>query len=590
MFVGPLGTTATARGQAAPDKASPPAKVAPPAAAARVDELLADELFSGAVDLAPQADDTTFLRRIELDLIGQVPTPAVVRAFLADRSADKRQRMITALLADDRFGDHWANYWRDVIMYRRIDDSAQRVAVQGMAYLSDALNHRKGWDQVAKEMITASGPISENGQTMLIVAQNAQTEELTAEVARIFLGVQIQCAQCHDHPTDRWTREQFHELAAFFPRVALRPQTAGDRTSLAVIADDRARGARRPNAQAGRRGTPEHTMPDQYDPTKPGTVMRPEFFLTGDWLPLGATDGVRRSAVADWIVDSEWFARAYVNRMWAELVGEGFYEPVDDLGPDRNGVALETLEYLSNGFIASGYDAKWLTETIVLTDAYGRGSRPRRDATGTPFAANVAQPLRPDVLGDVLTTVLEIAPARAAVVAGAMARPNAGRGGLAGQLTDAFGYDPSNPRDDIDATIPQALFLMNNPLISRRVQAEGARGARAGGAGRGGAAQLAQRGQLGQAARGGQVGRRGGRRGRVAPGVAAGARRLAAPAASALDAQAIEDLYLRILSRPPRPSETAILRQYAAETDSPREALEDVTWSLINSTEFLYRR
>jgi hypothetical protein len=578
-----------AQGQGVADGKQRPAPMEPQVAAARVDQLLAEELFTSDVQLAPLADDATFLRRVQLDLIGQVPPPEVVRAFLADRSPDKRRRMITSLLADQRFGEHWARYWSDVVLYRRIEDTALRVAAGGVPYLTEAFNSGKGWNQVAKEMITAIGPVDENGQTMLIVAQNAQTEELTSEIARIFLGVQIQCAQCHDHPSDRWTREQFHELAAFFPRVALRPAEAGDRASLAVMADDRGGRRGRPAAVAsGRRGSAEHTMPDQYDPSLPGTVVRPEFFLTGDWLPIGATDWVRRDAVGDWITQNEWFAKAYVNRMWSELVGEGFYEPVDDLGPDRKGVALPTLDSLAEGFIASGHDAKWLAETIVLSDAYGRESRPRRASNETPFTANVAQPLRPDVFSDVLTTVLDIRPGRRGARDGAMMdRPLVARGGLAGQVNDAFGFDPSNPRDEIDATIPQALFLMNHPQISRRVQAEGGRGGGGRGVARGGGriGPIARGGQAPQAARGARQAR-----GRGQQAARRGGRQGVLPAVEPLDARAIEDLYVRILSRPPQPSELAIVWRYAAETDAPREVLEDLTWSLINSTEFLYRR
>ena len=552
--------------------------VSPRVAAAHVDQLLGEELFTAEVELAPLADDATFLRRIELDLVGQIPSVATVKAFLAATSGDKRQRMVSALLDDKRFGDHCAHYWCDVVLYRKIEDSAQRVQQPAIEYLSDAFNDGKGWDKIAKEMITATGRVAENGQTLLVVAQNAQTEELTAEVARIFLGVQIQCAQCHDHPTDRWTREQFHELAAFFPRVALRPEDPGDQTSLAVLVDDQARGRQRPNAANGRRGSPEHIMPDQYDPSQPGTVMRPEFFLTGDWLPTGSRDIVRRNAAADWIVDSEWFAKAYVNRIWSELVGEGFYNPVDDLGPDRKGVALETLGYLADGFVASGYNAKWLVETIVSTDAYARESRPRRASGEVRFTANIAQPLRPDVLASVLTTALGSESDRVGGSRGArdaMAGPVRAHGGLPGQLSDAFGYDPSNPRDEVDATIPQALLLMNNPQLNRQLQAQGgvvqnalqhrrsrrgsSRSARFETIRR---TKWAQRTGRGAAQRLGQ--RAGGRQGRR--------RGAAAQIANQIDPQSIEDLYLRVLSRPPRQSELDIFRQYLAETGDPREA------------------
>ena len=130
--------------------------------------------------------------------------------------------------------------WRDVIMYRRSDPRAQLASESLQAFFTDQLNQGTPWSDVAEQMITATGDVREVGATGLLMAQEAKAEETAAEVSRIFLGIQIQCAQCHDHPTDRWKREQFHQLAAFFPRMSLRPVMDGERRTFEVVSMDRA--------------------------------------------------------------------------------------------------------------------------------------------------------------------------------------------------------------------------------------------------------------------------------------------------------------------------------------------------------------
>lgn len=203
----------------------PAGELGAPAAAQRLDQLLAKELYGGDASAAPvkQATDEVFLRRLTLDLVGVPPTPEEITAFALEPAADKRTRAVERLLADPRFGKNWARYWRDVIMYRRTEDRALLAAGTLEEYLTDAFNNNPHWDQIARDFITATGNVQEAGATAIVMAQMGNAEDTTAEVSRIFMGIQIQCAQCHDHPTDRWKREQFHELAAFFPRISVRP-------------------------------------------------------------------------------------------------------------------------------------------------------------------------------------------------------------------------------------------------------------------------------------------------------------------------------------------------------------------------------
>jgi hypothetical protein len=171
----------------------------PAAVAKQVDRLLIEDVAaadSGAKVIQPsrRASDEVFLRRVYLDLIGRNPTPEEVTAYVLDPSAEKRGKLVDRLLDDSHFGDNWGRYWRDVIMYHRSDDRAQLASPSLFEYLRDQFNKNTPWDQIVRSFITATGDVRENGATGLIMAQNGNTADITSEVSRIFLGVQIQCA------------------------------------------------------------------------------------------------------------------------------------------------------------------------------------------------------------------------------------------------------------------------------------------------------------------------------------------------------------------------------------------------------------
>ena len=513
-----------------------------PAAAKRVDQLLAEELYGGDASAAPvkQAGDEVFLRRLTLDLVGVPPTPEEITAFSLDPAADKRTRAVERLLADSRFGKNWARYWRDVIMYRRTEDRALLAAGTLEEYLTDAFNNNPHWDQIARDFITARGDVQETGTTAIIMAQMGNAEDTTAEVSRIFMGIQIQCAQCHDHPTDRWKREQFHELAAFFPRISVRPvRLDGKQRSFEVVSVDKGSKVRKGNA--ARRGSLEHHMPDLEHPEEEGKLMQPVFFVTGQKLEPGAADADRRGHVADWITarENRWFAKAFVNRAWSEMVGRGFYEPVDDIGPDRQCSAPKTLDYLADRFAANKYDVKWLYQTIAATEAYGRESRTRIDDESAPFVSACPQRLRGDQLFNTLLDVL-----------GLPEPPPRERGGYRnvangprGQVNLTFGYDPSVRRDEIMGSIPQALFLMNAPELARAID---------------------------------------GKQEKTALG------KLLVEVAD--DQAVVAELYLKCLAREPKKAELQTCLDHVQTSGDRATAFEDILWALVNSTEFLNRK
>jgi hypothetical protein len=515
----------------------------PREAGKHADELLSKEMFGGSEgvshDPLPRADDQTFLRRVSLDLIGHPPTAEEITAFSLDTAPDKRAKAVERLLANERFGENWARYWRDVIFYRRSEDRALIAGPAVVKMLSEAFNQDPHWDQIAQRFITATGDVRENGDTAIIMAQMANAEDTTAEISRIFLGIQIQCAQCHHHPTDRWKREQFHELAAFFPRIAVRPLKMGEQRSFEVVSMDRERGKKadkKPN-----RGSLEHHMPDLKHPDEEGKLMQPVFFVTGQKLPAGMSDHERREKIAGWITsrDDRWFAKAFVNRMWSELVGHGFYEPVDDMGPDRACSAPRTLDYLADHFAANQYDVKWLLRAITATEAYQRQSRSRFESDQAPFASNCPQRLRGDQLFNALIEVLGIDDA---ALPAQNKNPRAALAGPRGQVNLTFGYDPSLRRDEIAGSIPQALFLMNGPALNRALS---------------GRQITTSLGRL---------------------------------LAETTDDQAVvEELYLRCLGREATPTEIKTCLDHAHGLGNRTDAFEDILWALVNATEFLNR-
>jgi hypothetical protein len=531
-----------AAGAVANAQKSPGAEVA-----RRVDASLAAEVGAADADQVkretPIVDDEAFLRRASLDLIGDIPTPEEVTAFVLDPSSNKREAVVDRLLADKRFGENWGHYFRDVILYRRSDDRAQLAGPSIQRYLAEQFNGNVGWDKIARDFIAARGDVREAGATGIIMAQMGQPPEVAGEMSRIFLGVQIQCAQCHDHPTDRWKRTQFHELVAFFPRIAVQPVKDGEMRSFAVVSRDR---EPRVAPKDGKyRGQLEHFMPDLSDPSAKGKEMKPIFFLTGKKLETGAPDVKRRETLAEWFTakGNLWFARAFVNRIWAEMVGRGFYEPIDDLGPDRTATSPKTLDVLSIAFANHDYDVKWLMRTIAATNAYQHISLTRGTNSATPFAAATPQPLRADQLYDALRSALAVDDFDVARAERFRAKGGRLQQGARFEFNRTFGFDPSLPRDDVAASIPQALMLMNGPMLQRAMSAK------------------------------------------------QGSTLLGKLLAQNLDdREVIGELYLRCLAREPKPDEVHTCLAYVGATKNRSEAYEDILWTLLNSTEFSQRK
>ncbi len=505
---------------------------------ADIDGIIERRLATSKTAPSPLTSDEAFLRRVSLDLIGKPPSIVAIRQFVASKAPDKRAILVESLLHHPEFGENWARYWRDVIAFRSPNENDRAVDYpQFVDWLSREINGNIGWNKIASAIITATGRTDENGATAFTLAEEADPVELAGEVSRVFLGIQIQCAQCHDHPSDPWKREQFHEFAAFFSGVRRKQVQRPSPGQKAVY-------------QVSTSGPTRYGMTDLKNPEKKVPIT-PRFFLgESPQVSEQVTTEGRLSLAADYVTspDNPWFARAFVNRVWTTLVGEGFYDLVDDLGPTRSANSSELLDGLAEQWVDHQYNVRWLYRTILNTRAYGRESRSTNSAAGrTPFAANIPSRLRADQIYDALaqTFNLEQAAKKQVEKAGRekAPKPDAKPDDPIRKLVDhAFGVDPSTPGADVVGTIPQALYMMNSPLVSKAVQAQ--------------------------------------------PGSMLGI----LMASAGTPREAIDGLYLKTLARRPNPKELATCLHYLDNVGNRREGFEDILWGLVNSTEFISRR
>lgn len=603
---------AAAANKRTPGKSGPVVIPTASAVAANVDKLILTDLEKAAVKPAARCNDEDFLRRASLDIIGQLPSPRDVTLFVLDPDASKRTKLVERLIASPEFGKNWSRYWRDVIYMTATEVRARLAQGEFETWMADQWNKGVGWNFTVTEMLTAMGEVKENPQTVLFFAQSGETEDIAAEACRIFLGIQMQCANCHDHPSDIWKREQFHQLAAYFPRASLRRDQMFTYEVVSMNADRPDRGAlmrenpeqfitlldrnkdkkltkeemragpminRTPGGQATpnqlvdrifeqadsnkdekltaaelkampqpaqrQRGSAEHYMPDLQDPSSKGKLVQPKFFVDGSSPSQGLSDAERRQAVAKAFTspDNPWFARAIVNRMWCEMLGEGFYMPVDDMGPSRSARFPEALEALCNGFVANAHDPKWLIRTIANSQTYQRKvqSKPTSE-DALPFASVTPTRLRADVVYDSLLQVLGVTEPQGAGPGGMMDNPRAYQRGPRFQFDLLFAIDPSMAKDDITGTVPQSLALMNGPMLRSAMSANG-------------------RTRLGRILTDNKD-----------------------------DRDALSELYLLVLAREPSKHEVEICTGYLKEVGQRNEAYEDLMWSLLNSSEFLSKR
>jgi hypothetical protein len=294
------------------------------------------------------ASDAEYLRRVYLDVIGTLPTPAEARRFLADKRADRRVRLVDELLERPEFADYWALKWADLL---RVDSQAlgNKRAYAFYRWIRESFAANKPLDQFARELLTAEGPLNEVGPAAFYKVVS-RPGDAASTVSQVFLGVRIACAECHHHPFDRWGQNDYYGMQAFFTPVSFRKSPEGE--ALLTAGDALT-----------------------HNPRTGETVLA---HALGSGPPAVYLAGDRRVILAEWLTarKNDWFARNVANRTWAHFLGRGLIEPVDDVRATNPPTNPELLDALANELISARFDFRKLIRTITASRVYQLSSKP----------------------------------------------------------------------------------------------------------------------------------------------------------------------------------------------------------------------
>jgi len=559
----------------------------------QLDALFDEAWRADKLVASPEIDDATYLRRVSIDLIGRIPSFEELKAFEADPGSDKRARIVEKLLDTPEHARHLARLWEVTLLGPEVKSRlVDRGALRRWLESKFAVDTR--WDVLARELVTAEGKSSVggarkgayladdpdrakeerdagvNGATNYALRFAKSPEDMAGKTARAFMGVQIQCAQCHDHKSEEWKQTDFRGMAATFTRMRFAPV-------------DRSQGEM-PVFEIESASRPPRRLVNKDETVALLADLAPRAL---DGTQLAQDEGARRS-LATWMtsVDNAWFSRAMVNRVWGELMGEGFVDPIDDMRPSNTPVLPAALDLLAHDFESHGYDLDWLYATICASKAYGRALGGNGQGSRAALFSHAAlRPMTSDALldsvfvaSDVTSTLEDRAPQRAEQIKTLLRR----------KMSFVFEDDVESNGAAYDGTLQQALFSMNGALST--------------------AATTYREGALLESL------------------------------LEAEDDEAIAELYLRTLGRPPRPEEVVRAKALlsapsgpdpAAEPGGPQQGrkkkggkrpggggrkaiaadggipagalrseansarergFEDLFWALLNSSEFYFRR
>jgi hypothetical protein len=494
---------------------------------ARIDELLQQGWQAAGVEPAADASDGEFLRRAYLDFAGVIPRVSEVREFQVDQRADKRARLVDRLLASPRYATHMATTWRNRILPLGEDPARTRDALGLQKWLRTRFADNVRYDRIVGGLLLAGGE-NEFGPALYFQANDLAPEKLAGSAAELFLGVDLHCAQCHDHPLADWSQRDFWGLAAFFARVK--------------------------SADAGAMATPRNNSSFRLVDLDRGEVKLPESDeVVPPRFPGGAAASddpwqSRRSQLVVWLTsrDNKLFARTAVNVAWEHLLGRKLVEHVDQIAADDSSPQAHLLDELAGAFVDSGFDLQPLWRTLAHTRAYQLSSRhgDLRAAAPELFARMLPKPLTPEQLYD---SFLLLAPAARSGPAGEDAtqvEPGAGLDEDPNRIefVRRMRTPPGSPTQYRAGTL-QALMLMNGAFTDNASSHDKSRTLAA----------------------------------------------LAAPFMN--DEQRVDSLFLATLAREPDAEERAACLEELRRGKTAEErqrALSDVLWALLNSTEFAF--
>ena len=306
------------------------------------------------------SEDTEFLRRVHLDLTGKIPTSEEVLDFLKDGSPNKRQKKIDQLLGSEPYIEYWSGLWVNWLIGRRGDNDDRRVGLT--TWVRGALTKNIPYNQFVQELIAADGELKDNGAGNYVMRYERSPAVLTSHSSRLFLGLPMQCAECHDHKTEAWSQKDYYGIAAFFEGI-----------------DSQRKGYIQTMDMAGN----EKRMENFLITNKPRKSMWVER-MDAEVSPrfLGGTEYKgslmkRREALAQWMTDKSnpYFSRAIVNRVWKHFVGRAFVEPIDGFGEENLPTNSELLDWLAEDLVIYDYDLQHLMRTILNSETYQRTSQ-----------------------------------------------------------------------------------------------------------------------------------------------------------------------------------------------------------------------
>ena len=491
-----------------------------------IDQMLQSSWDEAKVKPSPSATDAEYLRRAYLDLLGRIPTVQEASNFLETKDAGKRAKLVEYLLQSPDYPRNLGNVYSVLLLGRKMQERRVDRAALGN-WLRKQFAENRPWDEMAYELITAKGNNKENGAANFTLAHlEGGAVPLTSITTRVFLGQQIQCTQCHDHPNNDWKQKDFWGINAFFKgvkqKVVMRTDSTGAEVEDHVDLSDAPTGAY--STFEKRNAYVEIAFPT---------------YLDGRKIPQGPSVD-RRVALGKFITDpnNDQFAKAMVNRMWAHLMGRGFVNPVDDFGAQTTPSHPELLDRLAADFKASGYDLRQLIRWIMASKPYNATSMATKanEKDESLFTHMALKPLSPEQLYDSLLVATEAHKVGSGDV-------DAQRKAWLDRFVVTFANDEDGETSAFQGTIPQALMMMN--------------------------------GELTQKATGGKAGSFLGKLIDQAQG--------AGPRAESL---VVDRLFLAALSRHPSADEARKAKLYLDNNPDTLQVVEDLFWALLNSNEF----
>ncbi len=500
-----------------------------PLAKTFVDEIVFKKLKTIGIPPSLPCDDATFIRRASIDIAGRLPTPDELKEFIADQSTGKRDALIDRLLDSPDYADYFANKWAALLRNKRNDPKQARGTVGFHDWIRDGLMENKPFDQFVREILTASGDMSENPP----VAWYRQVKDTTAQMedtAQLFLGMRLQCAQCHHHPYERWSQQDYYRFGAFFSRVG---RKSGSQPGEEAIFH--------------KRGNAEATNKKTKQPEKPAGLGTPTLSITPEDDP--------REALAEWMTDKKnpYFARSLVNRYWKHFFNRGLVEPEDDMRDTNPAANPELLDALALQFVESGYDLKRLVRTLARSQVYQLSAVPNEfnAIDKQNFSRYYPKRLTAEVLFDSVNHLTQTQSKFDGLPGGtrAVQLPDNSFNASSYFLT-VFGRPESSSACECersqDASLAQSLHLLNSKDIQEKLTSDSGRAA------------------------------------------------LFAKEEQQPDDAKIRDLYRLAYAREPEAKEIEAAKAYLdkkAKQDAAkgkRTAYEDMIWALLNTKEFLF--